>query len=329
MRDKSIQFISASSSALSIQHKRCINSKVAILLSTYNGEQFLGEQLNSIIEQNHQSWFIVASDDGSCDSTVTILENYQYKLGNERLIILRGPRQGFATNFLSMLRNESIQSDYFAFCDQDDIWHPDKLTRAITWLSSQKTNIPTLYCSRTRLVNSDGHAIGLSPLFSKSPSFKNALVQSLAGGNTMVFNNKTRELVLNAGNFTVVSHDWWIYLLTSGSGGLIYYDSKPSLDYRQHSANLVGSNSSLRDRLVRMRFMLEGRFNEWNDINISALANHHEHLTHENRNALKHFSIARRSPLHKRILGFFRSGIYRQTRFGTLGLIVAAIIGKI
>ena len=146
---------------------------VAILLSTYNGELFLKEQLDSLIAQSHSNWTIFASDDGSTDETLAILEKYQTKLGDDRLILLNGPRQGFAKNFLSMVKNTSIKADYFAFCDQDDIWLPERLSTAITTLQPIPSNQPALFCSRTRLINEEGRQIGLSPLFGKPTTFKN------------------------------------------------------------------------------------------------------------------------------------------------------------
>lgn len=303
--------------------------KVAVLLSTHNGARFLREQLDSIIAQTHNNWLIVASDDGSTDATLSILEDYRNKLGSDRLQIRRGPCRGYVANFLSIATDKSIDTDVFAFADQDDVWHPDKLQRAIAWLSEQPEEQPSLYCSRTRLINASGQPFGCSPLFSKPPSFRNALVQSLAGGNTMIFNKKTRELLTRFGNVPVVSHDWWLYILTSGSGGVIKYDPIPSIDYRQHGANLIGSNATTRDRLHRLKSMLAGNFNQWNDINLSALRCHKDILTQENRDALEWFIKARYSPLPKRLHGLLRSGIYRQTHLDNLGLITAAILGKI
>ncbi|WP_252272082.1 glycosyltransferase family 2 protein [Pseudomonas subflava] len=302
---------------------------VAILLSTFNGEKYLAEQLDSIAAQTYRDWIIVASDDGSEDSTLDILERYRHRFGQTRLRIIKGPGQGFATNFLSMATDRSISADYFAFCDQDDLWHPDKLERALMWLEHQPSRTASLYCSRTRLVDANGCPQGFSPLFDKPPSFRNALVQSLAGGNTMVFNRCARELLMAAGNVSVISHDWWFYILATGHGGQVHYDPRPAIDYRQHGNNLIGSNTGILDRIFRIRLMLSGHFHQWNDVNLRALAPQIELLTQSNRVILERFSKARAASLPVRIKTMLRSGVYRQTLMGNLGLVAAILLRKV
>ena len=169
--------------------------KVAILLCTYHGQHYLAEQLDSFAAQSHSNWEVWASDDGSKDDTHAILEAYQQKWPDGRLSIHFGPAEGFAANFLSLTCKASIDADYYAYSDQDDIWEPNKLARAVEWLNTLPENIPALYCSRTRLVDSNNNEIGVSPLFAKPPSFANALMQNIGGGNTMVFNNAARNLL--------------------------------------------------------------------------------------------------------------------------------------
>ncbi|UUY09351.1 glycosyltransferase family 2 protein [Pseudomonas sp. J452] len=300
-----------------------------MLLSTHNGARFLREQLDSIIAQTHANWLIVASDDGSTDATLTILEDYRNKLGAQRLQIRRGPCRGYAANFLSTATDKSIEADAFAFADQDDVWHPDKLERAVSWLCEQPQEQPSLYCSRTRLIDASGDPIGCSPLFSKPPSFRNALVQSLAGGNTMVFNRAARNLLAEAGTPPIVSHDWWFYMLITGYGGLLHYDPSPSIDYRQHGANIIGSNLSLSDHLYRLRRLLSGHFQRWNEINLRALSLHENLLTEENQKVLIHFAQARQTSWLDSLRTLLSCGIYRQTTLGNLGLAAAALLRRI
>lgn len=303
---------------------------IAILLSTYNGERFLEEQLNSLIAQSHSNWTIYASDDGSTDDTLPILEKYKAKLGADRLVILVGPQKGFAKNFLSMVKNASIQADYFAFCDQDDIWLPERLSTAIATLQSAPSNQPALFCSRTRLIDEEGRPIGLSPLFNKPTSFRNAIVQSIAGGNTMLFNRKAREILANTcTEKTIISHDWWLYMLVSGCGGHVHYSPQPLVDYRQHGTNLIGSNSSFRDRLVRIGKVFEGTFREWNESNLLALSKLKGHLTPENLRVLEQFQECRQSSLFRRLKLINSCGLYRQTASEQLGLFIATILKRI
>lgn len=303
---------------------------VAVLLSTYNGAAYLAEQLDSLAAQTLRDWVIYASDDGSQDATVDILRDYQRKLGKDRLIILEGPRQGFATNFLSTLKHAQGRARYFAFCDQDDHWEPTKLERALEWADSHEHATPVLYCSRTRLIDAVGQSIGFSPLFRRAPSFANALVQSIAGGNTMLFNASTAALLcLKPQHVPIISHDWWAYIVVTGCGGRVHYDEQPSIGYRQHGNNLIGSNSSVRDRLVRLQRMLKGTFRDWNDVNLEAISYLKHQLTSENQRTLELFGSARNAPLHRKLQLINQSGVYRQTLPGNLGLVAATLIQRL
>lgn len=305
-------------------------SKVAILLCTFHGQRYLADQLESFLAQTHTNWEVWASDDGSQDDTQSILGEYKSKWENGRLRIYAGPGKGFSANFLSLTCKPSLSADYYAYSDQDDIWEVDKIERAIHCLQTIPRELPALYCSRTRVVDANNKDMGFSPLFKKAPSFANALIQNIGGGNTMVFNNAARELLLRAGEVEgIVSHDWWAYLVVSGCGGKVFYDSYPSLRYRQHDGNLVGVNASWSARLDRIGMMLQGRFRTWNDSNIEALQSLRSHLTTENQEILDRFSEARNHTIVFRLIGLKRSGVYRQTLFGNLGLIAAAIFKKI
>ncbi|MBC2655636.1 glycosyltransferase family 2 protein [Pseudomonas sp. MSSRFD41] len=304
--------------------------KVAILLCTYYGQRYLAEQLASFEAQSHSNWQVWASDDGSEDDTRAILESYQHKWSEGSLFICSGPAEGFAANFLSLTCKEHIKADFYAYSDQDDIWEADKLARAVRWLQTVPDEVPGLYCSRTRLVDVNNNEIGVSPLFSRPPSFANALMQNIGGGNTMLFNEAARRLLREAGERQpVVSHDWWAYLVISGCGGQVFYDSEPTLRYRQHSGNLIGTNSNWNARFKRIRMLFEGRFKYWSDSNIAALNALEHRLTPENQAIFKRFSMARKKSLIPRLVQLKRSGVYRQTILGNIGLAVAAVFGKI
>ena len=170
----------------------------------------------------------------------------------------------------------------------------------------------------------------MSPLFTKPPSFANALMQNIGGGNTMVFNDVARKLLIEAGkSVNVVTHDWWTYLLVSGCGGQVFYDAMPTVRYRQHAHNLVGMNASMSARIKRIVQLFKGRFREWNDLNVAAINSMRVHLTPKNQQILDQFVVARQQPLLRRMSALKSSGIYRQTLFGKLGLIVAAVFNKI
>jgi hypothetical protein len=179
-------------------------------------------------------------------------------------------------------------------------------------------------------VNANNQDIGFSPLFIKPTSFANALVQNVGGGNTMVFNDAARRLLQKTGiSPEIVSHDWWTYILISGCGGNVFYDPHPSLRYRQHDHNLVGMNTGWAARFIRIRMLWQGRFKKWNDRNIHELNRLHESLTAENKKTLAAFAEARYRWLIPRLIGLKRTGLYRQTFLGNMGLLVAAILNKV
>lgn len=303
---------------------------VAILMCTYNGESFLREQLDSIGRQSFRNWTLYVSDDSSADSTRDILNEYQHCWGRSRLRIFDGPCQGFAKNFISLLKRPEVQARYFAFSDQDDVWYDDKIERGVGRLLSLPEQKPALYCSRTRLIDEKGKPIGHSPLFSRPPSFQNALVQSLAGANTMLINQAAREVLLKVPeSATVVAHDWLAYLLVSACCGSAFYDPGATLDYRQHGRNIIGANASYKDRFLRIRKMLSGRFVEWNDANLEILKACSQLMSQEARATLEHFEAGRNLGLRRRLHEFYKAGIYRQTLAANLSLIAAACFGKI
>ncbi|MFM7847416.1 MAG: glycosyltransferase family 2 protein [Rubrivivax sp.] len=302
---------------------------MAILLCTYQAQRFLAEQLQSIHTQNWPSWKVWASDDGSTDQTLEILRDHGSRWGAQRLHLQRGPCKGSTANFLSLACMPEIDAECFAFCDQDDVWHPDKLERALQWLQTVPADIPALYCSRTVLVDEHNRTIGHSHLFQRSPGFRNALVQSIAGGNTMVLNRAARELLLSAGpEVEAITHDWWTYMLVTGCGGRVHYDAEPTVRYRQHGRNQFGSNVSLTQQLKRIRQLLHGRYRAWMDANLKALRRVRHRFTSEHQQVLDSVVRARSSWVGARVLGLYRCGLYRQSRLGQCGLWVAAVLNR-
>jgi hypothetical protein len=167
-------------------------------------------------------------------------------------------------------------------------------------------------------------------VFTKPPGFSNALVQNIAGGNTMVFNQAARALLMEVGDAVQVpGHDWWTYLVVTACGGQVFYDPNPAVRYRQHAGNVIGSNNSWPDRLARTRMVWRGRFSDWNNMHSLALQRLGRHLAPDCRHKLENFNQARSSGLAGRLTGIKQSGVYRQTTYGNLGLVAAAILKKI
>jgi glycosyltransferase involved in cell wall biosynthesis len=326
---KNFDFQAGSQSAVAKTAQSKSPPKVAILLCTFNGQRFLEEQLKSYIAQTHSNWEIWASDDGSQDDTLSILESYQTQWGTARLSILSGPSEGFVANFLALTCNASIEADYYAYSDQDDVWEPEKLERAVNWLQSVPAQTPALYCSRTRVVNADNIEMGLSPLFANPPSFANALVQNIAAGNTILINSSARKIIQRSIPCIVVSHDWWMYIVISGVGGEIFYDHNPLVRYRQHKNNKVGSNKSLVSKYKRISGVLNSKYKNWNLINLAAIKNIKNLLNYDNKIILDKYIILRKSNTIKKFSILVQLKIKRQSAVENLFFYIAAIFNKI
>jgi len=301
----------------------------AILLGTKNGAPFVEEQLQSFIAQSHCKWRLYVSDDQSTDETLGIIRRFAetHKLC---ISIRQGPNDGLARNFITLAQDPSINAAFYAFSDQDDVWFTTKLERAIEALRQIPPSLPAMYCSRTEIVDEHQNHRGYSPIPNKPPSFKNALVQNICAGNTMVFNCAAKRLLEAAGGVQVVLHDWWVYLAVSGAGGIVIYDPHPTLKYRQHANNMVGFNRSLKARALRLKMRLKGRQRGWNETNISALRKISALLNLDSQKALEHFATARSKPSAvARVYYLLKSGVYRQAVSSQLALILAACIKRI
>ena len=220
-------------------------STVTVLMSTYNGEKYLEEQIESIIRQEGVNVKIFVRDDGSTDKTQELLERFQ----NEGILQwYTGKNLRSARSFLDLVIH-APKSDYYAFCDQDDVWNSDKLYRAMSKLESVgDESLPKLYCSNYQLVDSqlkdlpdNGHV--------STVSFNAALVSSCCTGCTVVFNRKVLEILKIGQPQALVMHDDWVHKVCLAVGGIVIYDEYRSLKYRQHEANVDGGVHDIKSRL--------------------------------------------------------------------------------
>ena len=304
--------------------------KIAILMCTYNGEDFIEEQLLSIFNQKNKDWKLYISDDGSTDQTLQILKKYQKALGGNKIKILFGPQLNFQENFMSLICNQKIKADFFFLCDQDDIWMLDRINYILSQIKNFNNQKPILYCGRSKYINKDNSkVIGQSDLFKKEPSIRNAIVQSIAGGNTMLFNESLRKIVINNRPAKIVSHDWWLYIINELFNGKTYYDTRPTILYRQHSKSLIGGNVGVVAKLKRLKFLLEGKFQSYNDINYAALKKIMPKIRGDKKKLLLDFYSMREGSLETRVRMINRIGLYRQTLDGKFALYLASLLKKI
>ena len=207
------------------------SSTVAVLLSTHNGERYIAAQLASILSQSHADIRVVVRDDGSTDGTMPLVQAMAAE--DSRVRVVAGPRIGWGGSFMELLAS-SGEARWFAFSDQDDVWLPDKLSRAVTALAPLDDERPALYGSAMVHVSDELRWLSAT-VIPRRMSFENALVQNVVPGCTMVFNRAARALCLERVPTPAV-HDWWLYLVTAAFGTVIFDDAVTVL-HRVHDDN--------------------------------------------------------------------------------------------
>lgn len=302
-------------------------SKVAIILCVHNNDEFLEGQLSSYRRQRHRDWELLVSEDQATDASRNIIAAFARKGGVTAIIA--GPKQGWCRNFLYATQAPAIEhADYFAWSDGDDVWLPEKLTRAVNALSGCRS-VPALYCGRTLLVDRRDQPLGFSPLYRKPPAFLNALCQNIAGGNTMVFNRQARALLQAAGEVDVYAHDWWLYLLVSGAGGTVIYDPEPMLRYRQHGKNTAGDGSSPYGRWRSVVRLFAGEYGKRVGRNIDALLRCRQLLSAEHAGAAEMLQkIGTEKSRFRRLELLKLLGVYRQSAWQDKALRMATFAKK-
>ena len=210
--------------------------KIMVLLSTYNGEKYISDQIESVLCQQGVDVHIVARDDGSQDETINILKRISTL---ENITVIEGQNIGVVGSFFTLMHEAVCHNfDYFAFCDQDDVWKNDKLKVATDILSGHG-NEPALYMSSFQMVDENLHSIQ-TKMSRPNISVEGALASNCATGCTMVFNKKLLEKSLISNYDDVLMHDYWMYMVCLLTGGYIYYDETPHIYYRQHGNNVIG-----------------------------------------------------------------------------------------
>lgn len=213
-----------------------------VLLSTYNGEKYLEEQLDSLKAQKGVEVSILVRDDGSKDHTLEILE--KYKIAG-MLEWYRGKNVGPANSFMDLIQ-KTDDKDFYAFCDQDDYWLDDKIeiaTRIINEMGDSSK--PILYYGRPRLVDEKLESlnkVGKSDQI--MTTYPAALINSNATGCTMVFNKALKDIITEASPSFVGMHDAWIHKVCLAVGGIVYFDEDVHILYRQHGSNVVGISTT-------------------------------------------------------------------------------------
>lgn len=304
---------------------------ISILIGTYQGEAYLAAQLDSLLAQHYEHWVAYVSDDGSTDETIRVVHNYVDRYPDQFRLLEEGGGRGFVGNFLGLVCDDRVQADLYAFCDQDDVWQPEKLVWAVEGLMSVPPGLPALYGGRALYMDSQGQTLGESRKLKRPLSFANALIENVISGNTMVFNQAARALVCRAGpDVAPIYHDWWLYLLVTACGGEAWFDDRLVVRYRQHAHNVVGRPLSRWAGDSGLRRLWSGQYSQWTDQNTRLLEVMVEHMGQQERRLLQSFGEVRgRSTMIGRLCGARRLSLYRQSFVGQLGYWLAMTLKRI
>ncbi|WP_415980146.1 glycosyltransferase [Faecalicoccus pleomorphus] len=221
---------------------------ITVVLATYNGEKYLRDQLDSLLRQKGVHVKILVRDDGSKDGTIAILDEYQNKgflnwYTGEHLNVQRG--------YLDLLKH-APETDYYAFCDQDDVWDDDKLLFAVTELDEMPSEKPAIYYCGQRLVDENLKLISTHKIASDRSPHTNFLISNVAGC-TAVFNRSLVDAVNSVEPDFILMHDSWLFKVCLALGGNYFADSAAHISYRQHGNNVAGLNGGMKGKLHQVR----------------------------------------------------------------------------
>lgn len=209
--------------------------KVQILMSTYNGEKYLKEQIDSILNQEDVEVSLLIRDDGSTDKTINILESIVKE--NKNVTYYTGKNIGVARSFMDLVYN-SKEVEYYAFADQDDVWYSNKIISAIEKIENDN-NKPSLYISALEVVDEELNTIEIKKV-SGNFCFEGEMAKNFATGCTMVFNKKLCDIIKSYNPSYIIMHDSWITRVCYAIGGNVVIDENTYIKYRQHGNNVVG-----------------------------------------------------------------------------------------
>lgn len=232
---------------VSAQPKADSDPRVQILLATHNGEQFLQDQLDSLLAQSYLNWEICAHDDASSDETRYILDRFRKaNPGRLRISTMAQKPWGAVRAFSALL--EQASADYVMFCDQDDVWNPEKIAKLMQRMrevEAEHPGAPVIVHCDLEVVDESLRCIApsfirYSRLQPVPGTLREALVQNSVTGCAMLLNRRSVDLALPV-HGDAVMHDMWAVCRVVKGGGVISFVAEPLVRYRQHGANRLGA----------------------------------------------------------------------------------------
>lgn len=302
--------------------------KIAVLLATLNGAQYLPQQLRSLARQSLRPTEVWVSDDGSSDATRTQVRQFADATPDIAVRVLYGPGQGPAANFLHLISAVPQDTDVVLFCDQDDVWLPDRIARATAALGRYQS--PMLAAGPSLICRADLTPIRASAPRDRHIGFAHALTQGVACGHALALNRAGLAVTREAAALTldIRAHDWWLYQIITGTGGQVIHDPMPQVLYRQHDKNFFGADIGLRGKFRRLRALADGRAALWTDQHLAALQRCRSMLTAPNRHLLDSYQSTRDGAPLTRLSQLRELNLHRPHRAEALALHAAILAGR-
>jgi glycosyltransferase involved in cell wall biosynthesis len=301
--------------------------KISVALCTLNGGPYLDEQLASIAAQIRLPDEMVICDDGSTDNTLSILERFAENAVFAVRIVRNKCNLGVIANFQQAV--SLCQGELTALADQDDVWLPDKLKNAEQALISSPHPEKTLYCTRLHYVDKALQTLGFSSIPANT-GFSNAVVENSATGCSVVFGNDIKNRFLQAHSTDMLMHDWWLYLLATAFGDVVY-DPRPGLLYRQHVSNVAGWQprpKKLWHRLKSLTQRLKTGSKGMDSLNQAArFIVAYDDLVPDKTALVKRLVKSRQQNIFRRFFYSLKPGVARNNIFENIGLRIMIFMG--
>lgn len=305
------------------------NNTVQILMAVYNGEKYLCDQLDSILNQTFKNWELLVSDDCSSDRSYEILERYAADDSRIKIVSSQKKFGSAKSNFMYLFKLAS--ADYVLTCDQDDVWDPDKIEKVLYRIQQEDSNMPILVCTDLRVVDEnlnvlDNSFLNYSNMDCSKLDFNYFLASSIVTGCTMIMNKSLLNFIklpVNINN--IIMHDWWASLIASQFGKVIYLQTT-TMSYRQHSSNSVGAE----------KFSIKNAFNSLSDkrkVNFETYVQAREflkvfnfYLAQNQVDLLNNYSLIPSLPRYKRVAQLNKCHVWRRGLIRNLGLIFTVLL---
>ena len=303
------------------------DKKIVILMSTYNGEKYISDQIESIMRQKTSADILLKiRDDGSKDDTCEIIEEKQSKYPG-KIILIKGENIGYNNSFFYLIKNIS-GFEYYALSDQDDVWLEDKIETAIKNIEEQDYGGPLLYASRSFLVYDDLVPQGQTREMKQLLNFYNTIIQNICPGHTQVFNSNLLLLLQKKIDVDqIYVYDSWICNIAMLYGKVIF-DNNSHTYYRQHSNNQLGYGKGNAGRLIAsFRHAISGDGNKYkNQISYFVKCNRKELEKQDYYDEINQFLSANK--FIEKIRYIRKAKLFRQNRLETVCFYISFLLGK-